>query len=109
MSFSRSSDCPGRTDRVPEHGRPDATNRRRHLVAGKPTFGTVSGVMRSLCDRPLSLMLDVGSGREVPFAAYKAALGGRVTSGPMSYSVGGRQYVAVAAGSGLFSYALRQP
>jgi alcohol dehydrogenase (cytochrome c) len=39
---------------------------------------------------------------------WKAALGGRVTSGPMSYAVGGRQYVAVSAGSGLFVYALRQ-
>jgi alcohol dehydrogenase (cytochrome c) len=39
---------------------------------------------------------------------WKAALGGRVVSGPMSYAVGGRQYVAVAAGSALFSFALRQ-
>ena len=39
---------------------------------------------------------------------WKATLGGRVTSGPMSYAVGGRQYVAVSAGSGLFVYALRQ-
>jgi len=39
---------------------------------------------------------------------WKAALGGRVVSGPMSYSVGGRQYVAVAAGNALFSFALRQ-
>lgn len=39
---------------------------------------------------------------------WKATVGGRVTSGPMSYAVGGRQYVAVAAGSGLFVYALRQ-
>ena len=31
-----------------------------------------------------------------------------MTSGPMSYSVGGRQYVAVAAGSALFVFALRQ-
>jgi alcohol dehydrogenase (cytochrome c) len=39
---------------------------------------------------------------------WKATLGGRVVSGPMSYAVGGRQYVAVAAGNSLFSFALRQ-
>ena len=38
----------------------------------------------------------------------KANLGGRVISGPMTFSVGGRQYVAVAAGNSLFSFALRQ-
>jgi alcohol dehydrogenase (cytochrome c) len=39
---------------------------------------------------------------------WKAAVGGVVASGPMTYSVGGRQYVAVAAGNCLFSFALRQ-
>ena len=39
---------------------------------------------------------------------WKANLGGVVASGPISYAVGGRQYVAVSAGSALFSYALRK-
>jgi alcohol dehydrogenase (cytochrome c) len=39
---------------------------------------------------------------------WKTAVGGRVQSGPMTYSVNGRQYVAVAAGNSLFAYALRQ-
>ncbi len=39
---------------------------------------------------------------------WKAAVGGAVTSGPMTYSVRGRQYVAVSAGSSLFAYALKQ-
>jgi alcohol dehydrogenase (cytochrome c) len=39
---------------------------------------------------------------------WKAALGGQVNSGPMSYSVNNRQYVSVAAGTALFSFALRQ-
>ncbi|HEV3198742.1 MAG TPA: PQQ-dependent dehydrogenase, methanol/ethanol family [Bryobacteraceae bacterium] len=39
---------------------------------------------------------------------WKAAVGGSVASGPMTYSVGGRQYVAVAAGNSLFTFALRQ-
>ena len=29
-------------------------------------------------------------------------------NGPMTYAIGGRQYVAFAAGSSLFVYALRQ-
>jgi alcohol dehydrogenase (cytochrome c) len=39
---------------------------------------------------------------------WKANVGGTVASGPMTYAVGGRQYVAVAAGNSLFSFALRQ-
>jgi len=39
---------------------------------------------------------------------WKVPLGGQVNSGPMSYSVNGRQYVTVAAGSSLFAFALRQ-
>jgi alcohol dehydrogenase (cytochrome c) len=39
---------------------------------------------------------------------WKVAVGGSVASGPMTYSVGGRQYVAVAAGNSLFTFALRQ-
>jgi hypothetical protein len=34
-------------------------------------------------------------------------VGGQVSAGPMSYSVNGKQYVAIAAGSALFVYALR--
>ncbi len=39
---------------------------------------------------------------------WKATVGGAVASGPMTYSVGGRQYVGVAAGNSLFTFALRQ-
>jgi alcohol dehydrogenase (cytochrome c) len=39
---------------------------------------------------------------------WKVSLGGQVNSGPMSYMVNSRQYIAVAAGSALFVYALRQ-
>jgi glucose dehydrogenase len=35
-------------------------------------------------------------------------VGGQVSAGPMTYSVRGKQYVAIAAGSSLFAYALRQ-
>jgi alcohol dehydrogenase (cytochrome c) len=39
---------------------------------------------------------------------WKQNLGGQVNSGPMSYMVNNRQYIAVAAGQALFVYALRQ-
>jgi alcohol dehydrogenase (cytochrome c) len=37
---------------------------------------------------------------------WKAPVGGQVNAGGMSYSVNGKQYVAIAAGNALFSYAL---
>jgi len=39
---------------------------------------------------------------------WKANVGGQASNGPMTYAVGGRQYVAFAAGNALFVYALRQ-
>jgi alcohol dehydrogenase (cytochrome c) len=39
---------------------------------------------------------------------WRATLGGVVIAGPMSYAVAGRQYVAVASGGDLFSFALRR-
>jgi alcohol dehydrogenase (cytochrome c) len=38
---------------------------------------------------------------------WRVTVGGVVASGPMTYAVAGRQYVAVTAGSSLFSFALR--
>jgi alcohol dehydrogenase (cytochrome c) len=38
---------------------------------------------------------------------WRASLGADVVSGPMTYSVGGKQYVAVNAGNCLFTFALR--
>jgi alcohol dehydrogenase (cytochrome c) len=39
---------------------------------------------------------------------WKFTVGAPVVSGPMSYSVNGKQYIAVSAGSSLFAFALRQ-
>lgn len=39
---------------------------------------------------------------------WRATLGGVVASGPMTYSVNGRQYIAVAAGHSLFAFALKR-
>jgi hypothetical protein len=35
-------------------------------------------------------------------------LGGVVASGPMSYAIDGKQYIAVAAGNSLFAFALKK-
>ena len=48
--------------------------------------------------------LDARTGEQL----WRGSVGGQVSAGPMSYAVGGRQYVAIAAGSALFVYALRQ-
>lgn len=39
---------------------------------------------------------------------WHANVGGGVASGPISYSINGRQYVAISAGNSLFVYALRE-
>ena len=38
---------------------------------------------------------------------WKMPLGGQINSGPITYSVNGKQYVTVAAGTSLFAFALR--
>jgi glucose dehydrogenase len=71
---------------------------------------TTSGILTTASD-----LLFVG-GREGYFQAldarngtllWKSTVGGEVAAGPMSYEVGGKQYVAVAAGHSLFTFALR--
>ena len=37
---------------------------------------------------------------------WRFAAGGQVQSGPMTYSIRGRQYVAVSAGSSFYAFAL---
>ena len=37
---------------------------------------------------------------------WKASVGGQINAGAMSYAVNGKQYVAIAAGNAVFSYAL---
>jgi alcohol dehydrogenase (cytochrome c) len=77
----------------------------------KLTDVTDSGIMTTAAD-----LLFVG-GREGYFMAmdarngellWKASVGGQVSSGPISYSVNGKQYIEVSAGNSLFVYALRQ-
>ena len=71
---------------------------------------TDSGILSTATD------LVFAGGREGYFFAldartgtllWKSMVGGQVASGPMSYAVNGRQYVAVSAGNNLFVYSLR--
>ena len=72
---------------------------------------TYAGVLSTASDLVFS------GGREGYFYALNArtgellwrmALGGQVNSAPMSYMVGGKQYIAVAAGSSLFAFRLKE-
>jgi len=38
---------------------------------------------------------------------WRMALGGQVNAGPMSYAIGGKQYIAINVGNALFTFALR--
>ncbi len=71
---------------------------------------TMSGVLTTASD-----LLFTGS-RDGYFSAldardgkllWKVSSGGDIAMGPMTYQVNGRQYVAFAAGSSLFAFALR--
>jgi alcohol dehydrogenase (cytochrome c) len=72
---------------------------------------TDSGVLTTASDLVFSggrdgyfYALDARSGALL----WKASVGGWVQSGPISYAAMGRQYVAIAAGNTLFSFALRR-
>jgi alcohol dehydrogenase (cytochrome c) len=73
-------------------------------------YSPISTITPSVDADPVRLVdgyffaLDARSGRLL----WKMSLGGNLQSGPISYSVNGRQYVAVAAGRSLFAFALRQ-
>ena len=77
----------------------------------KMTDVTDSGILSTASDLVFS------GGREGYFFAldaatgtllWKTSVGAPVSAGPMSYAIGGRQHVAITAGSSLFVYALRQ-
>ena len=72
---------------------------------------TDSGVLSTASD------LVFAGGREGYFFAldaktgtllWKSMVGGQIASGPMTYAVNGKQYVAISAGNNTFVYALRQ-
>ena len=50
------------------------------------------------------MALEAASGKSL----WRYQTGARIRSSPMSYAVGGKQYVAIASGSVLFAFALPQ-
>jgi alcohol dehydrogenase (cytochrome c) len=48
--------------------------------------------------------LDARTGAEL----WKASLGGQVVNGPITYSVDGKQYVAVISGNSLVTFGLKE-
>jgi len=73
-------------------------------VVDAGVLSTASDVLFTGGREGYALALDAKSGALL----WKANVGGSVSNGPMTYMLGGRQYVAFAAGSSLFVYALRQ-
>ena len=74
------------------------------VVTGSGILSTASDVVFSGGREGYVYALDVRNGAVL----WKAALGDQVTSGPITYRVDGKQYVAVAAGHALFTFTLRQ-
>jgi alcohol dehydrogenase (cytochrome c) len=73
-------------------------------VTGSGILSTASDVIFSGGREGFFYALDARTGAML----WKSALGGQVASGPITYRVDGKQYVAVAAGHALFTFALRQ-
>jgi alcohol dehydrogenase (cytochrome c) len=67
-------------------------------------LSTASGLLFSGAEDGYFYALDAGSGELL----WRMSLAGEVTSGPMTYSIAGKQYVTVAAGNILFAFAVRQ-
>jgi alcohol dehydrogenase (cytochrome c) len=87
---------------------PKTGDRKWEYKMGDTTWG---GVLTTASD------LLFGGGREGYFFAlnartgeflWKASLGGQINNAAMSYAVNGKQYIAIAAGTSLFTFALRQ-
>jgi len=87
---------------------PKTGERKWEYKMGDTTWG---GVLTTASD------LLFGGGREGYFFAlnartgeflWKASLGGQINNAAMSYSVNGKQYVTIAAGTSLFAFALRE-
>jgi alcohol dehydrogenase (cytochrome c) len=72
-------------------------------VTGSGILSTASDVVFSGGREGYFYALDARNGAML----WKAALGGQVASGPITYRVDGKQYVTVAAGHALFTFALR--
>ena len=77
------------------------------LGTGTPTAGiltTASGLLFTGDLKENVLVLETSTGKTL----WHAGLGGRISTSPISYELGGRQYVLISAGTVLFAWALPQ-
>ena len=77
------------------------------LGTGTPTAGiltTASGLLFTGDLKENVLVLETSTGKTL----WHAGLGARISTSPISYELGGRQYVLLSAGSVLFAWALPQ-
>jgi alcohol dehydrogenase (cytochrome c) len=71
-------------------------------VTDSGVLSTASGLVFAGGREGYFYALDAATGAEL----WRTMLGGPVANGPVTYAVGGRQYVSVAAGNVVFSFAL---
>ena len=120
------SPTPGSAGRAGRRGRGAINNwtaddGQRRRAGARSAHGSAALALPSsptsataVCSRRVTDLVFTG-GREGHFHAldarsgallWRASLGGQIASGPMTYAVDGKQYVAVAAGNALYSFAL---
>jgi PQQ-dependent dehydrogenase (methanol/ethanol family) len=75
---------------------------RTFLPSSAGTLATASGLVFTGDRDGYVMALDAATGSLL----WRLNVGGQVNATPMTYSIDGRQYVAVAAGSAIFSFAL---
>ena len=73
-------------------------------VTGSGVLSTASGLVFAGGREGYFYALDAKTGTML----WKAMVGGDVAAGPITYAVGGKQFVSVPAGDAIFTFALRQ-
>jgi alcohol dehydrogenase (cytochrome c) len=85
-----------------------ATGQRKWKYVSSPSGGEYSGLLTTGgdlvfgCAAGVCFALDADTGREV----WRAPLGGTTVSAPVSFTLDGRQVIAVTAGQALFVFGL---
>ncbi len=94
------------SEAIADVGSHAASSRKRTLARHERTRGkTSSGLKQATTDHEDRCDVSRALGRTGGLL-WRASVGGQINAGAMSYSVNGKQYVAIAAGNGLFAYAL---
>jgi alcohol dehydrogenase (cytochrome c) len=88
----------------PSTGEKEWEFRRNDAFFGTGVLTTASNLLFTGATDGYFYALDARTGQRL----WQMSLTGRVTSGPMTFAVGGKQYIAVAADNTLFAFALRQ-